>query len=69
MVNIGHEYIIELRGVKKMKMLRMMMVNFRKVYLQESEQVSQSIPNIIMEKMKSRKGKVQGGVNQFLDVV
>lgn len=68
MVNIGREYIIELRGVK-MKMLRMMMVNFRKVYLLESEQVSQSIPNIIMEKMKSRKGKVQGGVNQFLDVV
>lgn len=41
-VNVGHEYIIELRGAKKVKMLRMM-VNFRKGNLQESEQVSQSV--------------------------
>lgn len=39
LVNVGHEYIIELRGAKKIKMLRMM-VNFRKGNLQESEQVS-----------------------------
>lgn len=61
-VNIEHEYIVELRGVKKMKMLGMM-VNFRKVNLQKSEQVSQSVPNIIMGKIKNRKekGRVQGG--------
>lgn len=60
-VNIGREYI-EFTGVKKMKMLRMM-VNFRKASLQESEQVSQSVPSIVRGKSKSGKEKerVQGG--------
>lgn len=61
-VDVGHEYIIELRGAKKMKMLRMM-VNFRKGSLEESEQVSHSLPNTKTGKSKSRKekGRVQEG--------
>lgn len=60
-VDVGHE-CIELRGAKKVKMLRMM-VNFGKGNLQESEQVTQNILNIMMGKSASRKvkGRVQGG--------
>lgn len=60
-VDVGHE-CIELRGAKKVKMLRMM-VNFGKGNLQESEQVTQNILNIMMGKSATRKVKVgmQGG--------
>lgn len=64
--------VIELRGAKKIKMLRMML-NFTKDNLKESEQITQSILKIKMGESKSRKEKRVGrggeGVNQFLDVV
>lgn len=48
--------VIELRGAKKIKMLRMML-NFTKDNLKESEQITQSILKIKMGESKSRKEK------------